>query len=94
MDLCGCNVLFPSLALCIQPAHVAAHGTVQHADLFGLPVNLGVVLTEPGKAQDHALLAQLYDHKLSVLHMPFVPEDDIYKDTLRLKRSLRLEGGI
>jgi len=35
------------------------------------------VLVEPGEAQDHALLAQLRDCKLSVLHMPIVPEDDI-----------------
>jgi len=49
--------------------------SVQH--VLGLPVNLRVVLTEPGEAQDHALLAQLRDHKLSAFHMPIVPEDDI-----------------
>jgi len=77
MDLCGHNVLFPLLALCIQPACVTAHGAARHVDLLGLPVNLGVVLMEPGEAQDHALLAQLCDHKLSALCMPVVPEDDI-----------------
>jgi len=76
-DLCSRNVLFSSLMLCIQPAHVAVCGTARHVDLFGLPVNLRVVLTEPGEAQDHALLAQLHDHKLSPLCMPIVLEDDI-----------------
>jgi len=77
-DLCGRNVLFPSLVFCIQPACVTVHGAAQHVDLFGLPVNLRVVLADPGEAQDHALLAQLHDHKLSVLCMPIVPEDDIH----------------
>ena len=76
-DLCGRNVLFPSLMFCIQPACVTVHGAAQHVDLFGFPVNLRVVLADPGEAQDHALLAQLHDRKLSVLCMPIVPEDDI-----------------
>jgi hypothetical protein len=76
-DLCGHNALFPSLTLCIQPACVTARRAAQHVDLLGLPVNLGVVLAEPGEAQDHALLAQLCNCKLSALCMPIVPEDDI-----------------
>src|SRR3981189_1069779 len=51
--------------------------TSRHPNLFRLPVDLGVVLTKPGKTEDHALLAQRGDCELSSLCMAFVAEYDV-----------------
>src|SRR3979490_848350 len=46
--------------------------TSGHPNLFRLPVAPGVVLSKPGKTEDHALLAQRGDCKLGSLCMAFV----------------------
>src|SRR3981189_3781417 len=42
---------------CFCAAGQALRWTSRHPDLLCLPVNLGVVLAQPGEAEDHALLA-------------------------------------
>src|SRR3981189_1216413 len=52
----------------------ALRWTSGHPNLFRLPVDLGVVLTKPGKTEDHALFAQRGDCELGSLCMAFVAQ--------------------
>jgi hypothetical protein len=45
----------------------ALGGAVRHLDLFGLPINLQVMVIKPVVPQDYALLTQMSDCELSML---------------------------
>src|SRR3981189_526700 len=46
-----------ALDLCFGAASRTLRRTSRHPDLLCLPVDLGVVLAQPGEAEDHALFA-------------------------------------
>jgi hypothetical protein len=77
MDLCHCYVFRLVFDLRFGTASRALWGTSRHPDLFSLPVDLRVVLVEPGEAEDHGLLAQRGDCELGLLCMALVAQDNI-----------------
>src|ERR1700761_7445253 len=58
-----------------QVAQAAAHRLILTS--WGVPVNLRVVLPEPGVPKDELLLAQPRDCELDSLRMPIVAEDNV-----------------
>src|SRR3979490_2696460 len=74
MDLCRCDVFRLALDLCFGAASRTLRWTSRHPNLLRLPVNFGVVLAEPGEAEDHTLLAQRGDCELGSLCMPLVAQ--------------------
>src|SRR3981189_165162 len=56
-DLRRCYAFCLALALCFGAASRTLRRTSRHPDLLCLPVDLGVVLAQPGEAEDHALFA-------------------------------------
>src|SRR3981189_1438375 len=77
MDLRRCYVFCLALDLRFGAASRALRWTSRHPNLFRLPVNFGIVLAEPGEAEDHGLLAQRGDCELGSLGMAFVAQDDV-----------------
>jgi acyl-coenzyme A thioesterase PaaI-like protein len=77
MDLSSGGAFCLALDLCFGAASRALRRTSRHLNLLHLPVNLQIVFVEPGKAQDHVLLAQRCDRKLGSLCMAFVAQDNV-----------------
>src|SRR3981189_1378893 len=77
MHLRRCYAFRLALDLRFGAASRTLGWTSRHSNLLRLPVNFGVVLTEPGEAEDHTLLAQQGDCKLGLLCMPLVAQYDI-----------------
>src|SRR3981189_3135210 len=77
MDLRRCYVFHSALDLRFGTASRTLRWTSRHPNLLHLPVNFGVVLAEPGEAEDHGLLAQRGNCVLGSLCMAFVAQYDI-----------------
>src|SRR3981189_1619317 len=77
MDLCRCYAFRLALDLCFGAAGRTLRWTSGQPNLLHLPLDLGVVLANPGKTEDHGLLAQRGDCELSLLCMAFVAQYDI-----------------
>src|SRR3981189_1886170 len=58
MDMRRCYAFCLALDLCFSAASRTLRWTSGHPNLLRLPVDFGVVLAKPGKAEDHGLLAQ------------------------------------
>jgi len=56
----------------------ALRGTLVYLDFSSLPINLWVVILEPGIAKDHALLSEAGDGEERPFRVDFVMEDYIY----------------
>src|SRR3981189_3756715 len=77
MDLRRCCAFRLALDLRFGAASRTLGWTSRHPNLLCMPVNFGVVLAEPGEAEDHGLLAQRGNCKLGSLCMAFVAQYDI-----------------
>jgi hypothetical protein len=65
-----------------------------HLDLLGIPVDLGVVLPEPGVPEDESLLAKPGDSELNSLTVTLVTEDqsrDISDEAGLIGRAVHIE---
>ena len=67
-----------SLLLDLRSAGAAVAWTSGHLNLAHTPVDLWVMLTEPGVSQYHVLVAKTSHGKLSTLCVVSVPENNIY----------------
>src|SRR3981189_2278278 len=77
VDLRSRGAFCLALDLCFGAASRALWRTSRHPNLLRLPVNLRIVFAEPGKAEDHVLLAQQCDRKLGSLCMAFVAQNNV-----------------
>jgi hypothetical protein len=65
-----------------------------HLDLPGIPVDLGVVLPEPGVPEDELLLAEPSDSELNSLAVTLVTEDqscDVSDEAGLIGRAIHIE---
>src|SRR3981189_2464399 len=72
MDLHRCYAFRSALDLRFSAASRTLWGASSHPTPFRLPVHLRVVFAEPGKTEDHGLLAQRGNCKLGSLCMTIV----------------------
>src|SRR3981189_1118089 len=77
VDLRRCYVFCLALDLCFSAASRTLQRTSRHPNLLRLPVNLRIVFAEPGKAEDHVLLAQRCDCELGSFGMAFVAQNNV-----------------
>src|SRR6201996_7157627 len=73
----GCGLCDSAFGSDFVAAGGAGRRAPAHLDLLGVPVNLPVVLPEPGVPKDELLLAQPRDCELDSLRMPIVAEDNV-----------------
>ena len=70
--------LLLSLFLYIRSTRVAFVWTPTHHYLPSLPINLWVILLEPGKPEDDVLFPKVSDHEGHVFHMSIILENCVY----------------
>jgi len=66
----------------------ALRGALVHLDFSSLPINLWVVVLEPGIAKDHALLSEARDSEEHPFRVDFVMEDYCYNLAKQLSHYL------
>src|SRR6266436_1172026 len=74
-DLCSA---FVALLLDLRPTSAAAAWTPRHFNITCTPINLWVVLTEPGVSQYHVLVAKTGYSKMGTFGMVSVSENRVY----------------
>lgn len=62
----------------LVPALLAASGAPRELHLLGLPIDLGIVLLEPGVPEDRVLPPEIGDCQENPLCVTSVPEDHIH----------------
>ena len=72
------HLLLRRLFLSYYTAFFTSGGTLVHLHFFGLPVDLQIMVLEPGVTEDHALLPEVGDGEEHSFGVGFITEDHVY----------------
>jgi len=79
-DVDGSGLCFPPQCsfLSYRVASFTSRGTPIHLHFLGLPIDLQIIVLEPGVAEDHALLLEVRDGKERPFGVGLITEDYIH----------------